>query len=99
MTATTHANPATSVFPDLAAALHDELEALKKIPREATLFSGEFVGSFAGRFYYRFEIPEHLLLHNPSQVPIQLNLTKVNTATQTADHTVILIQDSPKEVW
>lgn len=67
MTATTHANPATSVFPDLAAALHDELEALKKIPREATLFSGEFVGSFAGRFYYRFEIPEHLLLHGAGE--------------------------------
>ena len=44
-------------------------------------------------------IPDHLLLHNPSRVPIQLNLTNVNTATQEVKHDVILLQESPKEVW
>lgn len=69
---TTYSSPAASVLPDLAAALQDELEALKKIPRESTLFSGEFVGSFAGRFYYRFEIPEHLLLHGAGEATFSL---------------------------
>lgn len=45
------------------------------------------------------DLPDHLLLHNPSEVPIQLNLTKVNTLTQTMDHKVILMQESPKEIW
>lgn len=45
------------------------------------------------------DLPESLLLHNPSKVPIQLNLTTVNTATQVVNHNVILLQESPKEIW
>lgn len=45
------------------------------------------------------DLPDHLLLHNPSRVPIQLNLTNANTATQEVKHDVILLQESPKEIW
>ncbi|MBI3336150.1 hypothetical protein HYZ98_01115 [Candidatus Peregrinibacteria bacterium] len=45
------------------------------------------------------DLPDHLLLHNPSNVPIQLNLTNMNTSTKVATHDVILMQESPKEIW
>lgn len=50
------------LFPSLAKALQAELEQLKKTRAEITLFAGEQVGSVAGYFYYRFEIPEDLLI-------------------------------------
>ena len=44
-------------------------------------------------------LPNHLLLHNPSSVPIQLNITNINTLTKEVKHDVILLQESPKEIW
>ena len=44
-------------------------------------------------------LPNHLLLHSPSSVPIQLNLTNINTLTKEVKHDVILLQESPKEIW
>ena len=50
------------LFTQLAEALQKELERLKTIRREIRLFSGERIGAFAGYTYYRFEIPEDILL-------------------------------------
>ena len=50
------------LFTHLATALQTELEQLKADRKEITLFSGERTGTFAGYTYYRFEIPEDILL-------------------------------------
>ena len=50
------------LFAQLAEALQTELEKLKVTRREIRLFSGERIGAFAGYTYYRFEIPEDILL-------------------------------------
>jgi hypothetical protein len=50
------------LFTQLAEALQKELEQLKTMRREIRLFSGERIGAFAGYTYYRFEIPEDILL-------------------------------------
>ena len=50
------------LFTQLAEALQKELEQLKATRREIRLFSGERIGAFAGYTYYRFEIPEDILL-------------------------------------
>jgi hypothetical protein len=50
------------LFTQLAEALQKELEQLKGTHREIRLFSGERIGAFAGYTYYRFEIPEDILL-------------------------------------
>lgn len=50
------------LFTELADALQKEVEQLKAARREITLFSGERLGTFAGYTYYRFEIPEDILL-------------------------------------
>ena len=50
------------LFTQLAEALQKELEQLKVTRREIHLFSGERIGAFAGYTYYRFEIPEDILL-------------------------------------
>ena len=50
------------LFAQLAEALQKELERLKATRRELRLFSGECIGAFAGYTYYRFEIPEDILL-------------------------------------
>ncbi len=50
------------LFTQLAEALQKELEQLKVTRREIRLFSGERIGAFAGYTYYRFEIPEDILL-------------------------------------
>lgn len=47
-------------FSSLADALRDEINARDAAPRSVTLFSGAFTGAFAGQWYYRFEIPEHI---------------------------------------
>jgi len=49
-------------FTQLAEALQKEVERLKSTRREIRLFSGERIGAFAGYTYYRFEIPEDVLL-------------------------------------
>jgi len=50
------------LFTQLAEALQKELEQLKVTRREIRLFSGECIGAFAGYTYYRFEIPEDIIL-------------------------------------
>jgi hypothetical protein len=55
------------LFTELADALEKELEQLESAHREITLVSGERVGAFAGYTYYRFEIPEELLLRTTEQ--------------------------------
>ncbi|MBI4427947.1 MAG: ATP-binding protein [Ignavibacteriales bacterium] len=60
------------IFPSLAKALQSELEQLKKTRGEIVLFSGEQVGSVAGHYYYRFEIPEDLLLRFVERVSFTL---------------------------
>jgi hypothetical protein len=49
-------------FTQLANALRKELEQLKTARREVRLFSGKRIDTFAGYTYYRFEIPEDILL-------------------------------------
>jgi hypothetical protein len=49
-----------SQYSSLASALRDEMTSRMAAPRSITLFSGTFIGAFAGRWYYRFEIPEHI---------------------------------------
>jgi hypothetical protein len=58
----------TSPFRELAEALRIEREKLTSARTEISLFSGESLGSFAGYFYYRFEIPEDLYLNNVHHV-------------------------------
>ena len=53
-----------SIYRELTKALQEELNELNKARREVTLFSGEFLGTFAEQYYYRFEIPEHIWLRN-----------------------------------
>ncbi len=51
-----------SVFSALRKALQYELDQLKTMRCEITLFDGISVATFADHFYYRFEIPEDLFL-------------------------------------
>lgn len=51
-----------SLFREMTDALQGELTQLKNARGEMTLFHGEFLGSFAGWYYYRFEIPEEVLV-------------------------------------
>ena len=50
-----------SPFALAADALSEEREKLRSVRNEITLFDGEFLGSFAGSFLYRFEVPEDLI--------------------------------------
>jgi len=52
-----------TLYTELADALQKELEQLKSARQRICLSSGERVGQFAGFTYYRFEIPEDILLH------------------------------------
>jgi hypothetical protein len=52
----------------LVEALRAEREKLTSARTEISLFSGQFLGSFAGYFYYRFEVPEDLYLHAVDRV-------------------------------
>jgi hypothetical protein len=56
------ASASISLFEKLADALQQELTLLNKGRRSMTMFSGHRTGSFAGRTYYRFEVPEDILL-------------------------------------
>jgi len=51
-----------SVFSALRTALQFELDQLKTMRHEISLFDGISVAAFADHFYYRFEIPEDLFL-------------------------------------
>lgn len=48
------------LFSTLAQALQTELESLRTSRQEITLFGGEYLGSFAEEYYYRFEVPEEV---------------------------------------
>lgn len=54
--------PVTELFAQLTGALQAEQALLAKARTELTLFGGEYLGSFAGYHYYRFEIPEDVYL-------------------------------------
>ncbi len=56
------------LFAQLADVLQKELEQLKAARQEIHLFSGERIGVFAGFTYYRFEIPEDILLRTTERV-------------------------------
>lgn len=51
-----------SLYGILSQALQSELDQLNTTRRGATLVSGEFLGSFAEYYYYRFEAPEDMWL-------------------------------------
>jgi hypothetical protein len=58
----------SSLFPLLADALRAEREKLSSARSDISLCRGAFLGSFAGFFYYRFEMPEDLYLRNIDRV-------------------------------
>jgi hypothetical protein len=68
MSSPTNGSRDTSPFPALAEALRAEREKLSAARTEISLFGGEFLGSFADYFYYRFEVPEDLYLNNLDRV-------------------------------
>jgi hypothetical protein len=68
MSSPTNESTDASPFLMLADALRAEREKLASARTEISLFSGEFLGSFAGSFYYRFEVPEDLYLHTVDRV-------------------------------
>ncbi len=69
--------PDESLLAPLARALQGELDQLNAARREVTLFSGRRVGSFAGYTYYRFELPEEILL--PTTERATLTVGRVET--------------------
>ncbi len=58
----------TTLFSQQAEALRVERAKLQSARHEIYLFGGELVGSFAGFFYYRFELPEDLYLRPVDRV-------------------------------
>jgi KaiC/GvpD/RAD55 family RecA-like ATPase len=67
MSPSSQSTPPSSLFPALSEALQNELDVLTQSPRTVILFSGERIGTFAEQHYYRFEIPEHLVLNHVSR--------------------------------
>lgn len=43
--------------------------------------------------------PSAILLHNPSGVPAEIRLTRVNLTTQKAERDVVLVKDGTVELW
>ena len=43
--------------------------------------------------------PDSLLLHNPSEVSLKINVTQVNLNEGTVTHDIILVQESPVALW
>jgi hypothetical protein len=62
MSSPQHGSTDTSFFAPPAQALKAEREKLLTARNEIVLFAGELLGSFAGFYYYRFEVPEDLYL-------------------------------------
>lgn len=56
----------------LAKALQEELDQLKAARRDVVLFSGRRVGAFAGYTYYRFELPEEVLLRTTERATVTI---------------------------
>jgi hypothetical protein len=63
----------SQLFAELHNALQAEQAYLSKARTELTLFGGEFVGSFAHHWYYRFEIPEEVYLRNIERAEFQFS--------------------------
>jgi hypothetical protein len=68
MSSSTNRSAESTSFQVLAEALRSEREKLASARTEISLLSGQFLGSFAGFFYYRFEVPEDLYLRNVDRV-------------------------------
>jgi hypothetical protein len=68
MSSPSNGSISTSAFRALADAMRQEREKLSSARTEISLFSGEFLGSFAGYFSYRFEVPEDLYLNNVDRI-------------------------------
>ncbi len=64
--------PDESLLSSLARALQGELDQLTAARRDVTLFSGRRVGAFAGYTYYRFELPEELLLPTTERATLSI---------------------------
>lgn len=75
MTPPLHTSPQSAV-PTLAEALRIELETLSNSPRSVTLLAGKQVGSFAGKYYYRFEFPEHILLRHLTVIQCRFGIAQ-----------------------
>jgi len=45
------------------------------------------------------EYPDSLLLHNPSGVPLKVNITRVDLDRSTVEKDVVLIQESTVSLW
>jgi len=43
--------------------------------------------------------PSSVILHNPSSIPIKINLTKVDLNTEEVEKDVMLIQEAPIKLW
>ena len=79
-----------SLFSTLAGALQGELNQLNKLRQEATLTSGEYLRSYAGYYYYRFEISEDLFLQGIRHLtliagqiePLELSCTIISLENQ-----------------
>jgi len=65
-----------SVFSALRQALQYELDQLKTMRSEITLFGGVFLQSFADYYYYRFEIPEDLFLQTTELATFSVGQTQ-----------------------
>ncbi|MCI0707325.1 MAG: AAA domain-containing protein [Ignavibacteriae bacterium] len=66
----TESTTSPQLFQTLAAALNGELAQLSKFRQRATLMSGEYLRSYAGFYYYRFEISEDLFLYGIDRVKL-----------------------------
>lgn len=60
MTVPATSSPPGSHLNALADALQGEIAQLKNARSSVVLSNGEFVGEFAGSYYYRFEVPEEI---------------------------------------
>jgi hypothetical protein len=66
----------TSVFETMAGVLEQELALLNQGRRSMTMSNGERLGTFAGRTYYRFEVPEDALLRSIESATFTFGRTK-----------------------
>lgn len=64
-----------SLFHEMSAALQSELTQLANARTTMTLFHGELLGQFAGWHYYRFEIPEEVLVRRIETATFSLGQT------------------------
>lgn len=65
-----------SVFETMANVLEQELTLLNQGRRSMTMSNGERLGTFAGRTYYRFEVPEDVLLRSIESATFTFGRTK-----------------------